>query len=46
MCESRRVRQAKAQLVEPAFEIGPPAWAGVHRNPGRLVDHKDQTVAV
>src|SRR5438270_1055473 len=44
--ERRRVRQAEAQLVELAFEIGTAAGAGMHGNPGRLVDDDDQTVAI
>jgi hypothetical protein len=44
--ERRRVRQAEAQLVEPAFEIWTPAGAGMDGNPGRLVDYDDQTVAI
>jgi hypothetical protein len=39
--ERRRVRQAEAQLVEPAFEIWTPAGAGMDGNPGRLVDYDD-----
>jgi hypothetical protein len=42
----RRVRQAKAQLVEAAFEIASATGAGMHGNPGRLVDDEDQTVAI
>jgi hypothetical protein len=44
--ESRWVRQAEAQLLEPAFEVGPAARAGMHGNAGRLVDDEDQTVAI
>src|SRR5947209_2346905 len=46
MGESRRVWQAEAQVVEPTFEIGPASGAGMHGNPGRLVDDENQTVAI
>ena len=46
MGKRRRVWQAEAQLGEPAFEIGAAAGAGMHGNPGRLVDDQDETVAI
>jgi hypothetical protein len=46
MGECRRVRQAKAQLIKAAFEIGAAAGAGMHGNPSRLVDDEDESVAV
>ena len=39
------MRQAKAQVVEPALEIGFAAGAGVHGNPRRLVDYQNKAVA-
>src|SRR6202030_1737426 len=44
--ECRRLRQAEAQFVERAFEVWPAAGAGMHRNPGRLVDDEDQPIAI
>ena len=46
MGERRRVRQPEAQLIEPTFEIGAAAGAGMHGDPGRLVDDEDQPVAI
>ena len=46
MGESRRVRQAKPQFVEPAFEIGAAARAGMHGDTRGLVDYEDQTIAI
>ena len=40
------MRQAEAQFAEATFEIGTPAGARMHRNPRRLVDDEDQTVAI
>ena len=44
--ERRRPRQAVAQIVETFFEIGRAAGTGMHGEPGRLVDHQDQPVAM
>jgi len=38
MGEGRRVRQAKTQAVEAAFEIGTAAGAGMHGNARGFVD--------
>ena len=44
--QHRRPRQAKSQRVERGFQIGAALGAAMHRQPGRLVDHQHQPVAM
>src|ERR1700758_1582194 len=44
--KARRMRQAEAQRIEPAFESRSTAGTGMHRNPRRLVDHQYEPVAI
>jgi hypothetical protein len=46
MGERRRVRQAKTECVEAAFEIPAAAGTGMHGNPRGLVDNQDQPVTI
>jgi hypothetical protein len=46
MGEGRRMRQAKPQAVEAAFEIRTAARTGVHRDPRWLVDDQYQPIAI
>ena len=44
--QHRRPRQAESQAVEGSLQIGAALGAAMHRQAGRLVDHKHQPVAV
>ena len=44
--QHRRPRQAKSQAVERRLQIGAALGAAMHRQPGGLVDHQHQPVAV
>ena len=44
--QHRRPRQAEPQRVERGLQIGAAFGAAMHRQPGRLVDHQHQAVAV
>ena len=44
--KNRRARQAKPQRIEGGFQIGAALGAAMHRQPGGLVDHQHQPVAM
>ena len=46
MGKVRRIRQAKAQFIEAAFEIATTAGTGMDRDPRGLVDDQNETVTI
>ena len=46
MRQNGRARQTEAQRIERGFQIGSTFGTAMHRQPGRLVDHQHQPVAM